>query len=226
MNKPSKLWYIMPIVVGIIGGFLGNLIGLIIGISGGLFGYIVFRNKDKKMAKDLLIAGIAATILFFFGHVAAEVIFISSVISAKEEYYRLPPDTVAFEVSNPRLSVSTGILTLNITNKLNTSVVSIQSISYNLDNIDFSDVSFTFSCVSGCDSSGPTQNIARGANAEFKVKPYIRNTSGAQIIDWNENTDLIKDLNVGDSYSGIVKIGFMYGTTKFFESSINGVVEV
>jgi hypothetical protein len=48
INKPSKLWYLLPILLGIIGGIVG---------------YIAIKDKDRKMAKNLLIIGVAILII-------------------------------------------------------------------------------------------------------------------------------------------------------------------
>ena len=42
-KKPSKLWYLLPIFLGIIGGIIG---------------YLVIKDRDKKMAKNLLILSV------------------------------------------------------------------------------------------------------------------------------------------------------------------------
>lgn len=225
MDKPSKLWYLLPIVLGIIGGFWGTLIGLLIGISGGLIGYIAFRNKDKKIAKNLLVVGILSTGIFFLGHIASEFIFYYTVLSAQNQYYSIPKGAPTLEVSNPRLSLSTGILTLNITNKLSKAdIISIQTINYSINGIDLSNVTFFhMECLYGCDSSGPMQNIGLGSNAEFVARPYTGDMH--RTFRLNESSDVLKGLNVGDNFSGIVKIGFMFGTIKFFESPINGIIE-
>jgi len=48
-KKPSRLWYLVPILFGIIGG---------------LIGYVVVKDEDRNMAKKLLIVGLIMTFLF------------------------------------------------------------------------------------------------------------------------------------------------------------------
>ena len=50
-ERPSKLWYLLPIFLGIIGGVIG---------------YFALRNKDKKFAEKLLIAGVIVTVISIF----------------------------------------------------------------------------------------------------------------------------------------------------------------
>jgi hypothetical protein len=61
INKPSKLWYLLPIIFGIVGG---------------LIGYFLIKDKDRKMAKMLVICAIiilaihlllAFSVLVFYG---------------------------------------------------------------------------------------------------------------------------------------------------------------
>jgi len=47
-DKPSNFWYLLPILFGIIGGIIG---------------YFVVKNRDKKMATNLLIAGIIISVI-------------------------------------------------------------------------------------------------------------------------------------------------------------------
>lgn len=47
-KKPSKAWYLLPILFGIIGGVIG---------------YFVIKRKDKKMAKNILYVGLGLFIL-------------------------------------------------------------------------------------------------------------------------------------------------------------------
>ncbi|NIO44850.1 MAG: hypothetical protein GTN36_04855 [Candidatus Aenigmarchaeota archaeon] len=47
-QKPSKLLYLLPIFLGIIGGVIG---------------YVVAKDKDKKMATNLLIVGIIISVI-------------------------------------------------------------------------------------------------------------------------------------------------------------------
>jgi hypothetical protein len=47
-TKPSKWWYLVPIFAGFIGG---------------LIGWLVLKDKDKKFAKRLLIIGIVVTVV-------------------------------------------------------------------------------------------------------------------------------------------------------------------
>lgn len=47
-GSPTKLWYVLAIFTGIFGG---------------LVGYFVLKNRDAKMAKNVLIVSIVATIV-------------------------------------------------------------------------------------------------------------------------------------------------------------------
>jgi hypothetical protein len=93
MNKskgPSKLWYLLPIFLGIIGGIVG---------------YFAIRDKDRKMAKYILIVGFIPTILvIIFSAITFTLIsaFPSQNITAQwqariiitinEEQYPIPSD--------------------------------------------------------------------------------------------------------------------------------------
>ncbi len=50
-KKPSKLWYLAPILFALIGGVVA---------------YVVLRNRDKKMAENLLLVGVAMFLIFLF----------------------------------------------------------------------------------------------------------------------------------------------------------------
>jgi hypothetical protein len=47
-EKPSNVWYLLPILLGIIGGIIG---------------YIVIKVKDKKMARNILYVGLGTFVL-------------------------------------------------------------------------------------------------------------------------------------------------------------------
>ncbi len=49
-EKPSKLWYLVPIVFGLIGG---------------LVSYIVIKDSDKEMARNMIIVGIVMAVVPF-----------------------------------------------------------------------------------------------------------------------------------------------------------------
>jgi ribosomal protein L40E len=48
LNKPSIAWYLLPILLGILGGIIG---------------YFVIRSKDVKMAKNMLYVGLGIFVL-------------------------------------------------------------------------------------------------------------------------------------------------------------------
>jgi hypothetical protein len=48
MAKPTKLWY---------------LVALFLGIFGGIIGYFAVKDEDKEMAKNLLLIGIIVTFI-------------------------------------------------------------------------------------------------------------------------------------------------------------------
>lgn len=50
VKKPSRLWYLLPIFLSVIGG---------------LIGYAVLRKRDNKFAKKLLIVGIIVAVLSY-----------------------------------------------------------------------------------------------------------------------------------------------------------------
>ena len=50
MSKPSAIWYLLPILLGPIGGIIG---------------YFFVKNRDRKFAERLLIAGIIVIAVYF-----------------------------------------------------------------------------------------------------------------------------------------------------------------
>jgi hypothetical protein len=48
ISKPSKLWYLLPILFGIIGGIIG---------------YFLIRDRDRRMAKNVIICAIAILVV-------------------------------------------------------------------------------------------------------------------------------------------------------------------
>ena len=60
----KRLWYILPILLGVVGGLMGTLGGLLLGIVGSLLVYFFLKRKDKILAKNILVTGIVTTILF------------------------------------------------------------------------------------------------------------------------------------------------------------------
>jgi len=64
-GKPNKVdWYFLAVIFGFIGGIVG---------------YFALRNKDKKLARNVLIVGIVATIIFWFiGYLYITGLFVSS----------------------------------------------------------------------------------------------------------------------------------------------------
>jgi hypothetical protein len=60
-RKPSRLWYLFPILFGIIGNII-PLIGGFFPIIGGIIGYQILKDRDKKIARGVLIIGI----VYFF----------------------------------------------------------------------------------------------------------------------------------------------------------------
>lgn len=48
VQKPSNLWYVLPLFLGIIGGLLG---------------YFILKDRDKSMAKNILIFGTIWTVI-------------------------------------------------------------------------------------------------------------------------------------------------------------------
>ena len=50
-SEPSAWWYLVPIFFGIIGGIIG---------------YYAIIGRNKRMAKSLLIVGIASTVIIVF----------------------------------------------------------------------------------------------------------------------------------------------------------------
>lgn len=50
-EKPTKLWYLIPIFFGIVGGIIG---------------YFAVKDNDQKLANNLLIIGIVMTLIGLF----------------------------------------------------------------------------------------------------------------------------------------------------------------
>jgi hypothetical protein len=61
----TKLWYLLPILSGIIGG---------------LIGYFTIRNSNKKMAKNILIIGTIITIIFILYLTTVFIIFYTGIV--------------------------------------------------------------------------------------------------------------------------------------------------
>lgn len=53
-HKRSPFWYLLPIIVGLVGG--------IFGIVGGIIAYFILKSSDPKKAKYCLIIGIIFTV--------------------------------------------------------------------------------------------------------------------------------------------------------------------
>lgn len=49
-DRPSRVWYLLPILLGLIGGVIG---------------YFVLRNRDRKFAERMLIIGVVMTVLWW-----------------------------------------------------------------------------------------------------------------------------------------------------------------
>jgi len=56
-KKSSRLWYLFPILVGIIGGPFG-IIGGFFPIIGGVIGYLILKDRDRKFANRVFLVGI------------------------------------------------------------------------------------------------------------------------------------------------------------------------
>jgi len=50
MTKPSAIWYLFPIIFGPIGGIIG---------------YFLVKNRDRKFAEKLLIVGLIMVAVYF-----------------------------------------------------------------------------------------------------------------------------------------------------------------
>jgi H+/Cl- antiporter ClcA len=50
MAKPSVIWYLLPILLGPIGGIIG---------------YFLVKNRDRKFAERLLIVGLIMVAVYF-----------------------------------------------------------------------------------------------------------------------------------------------------------------
>ena len=49
-DKPTRAWYLVPLLFGILGGIIG---------------YFAVKNEDQRLANNLLIVGIVVTFLIF-----------------------------------------------------------------------------------------------------------------------------------------------------------------
>jgi len=49
-DKPTRAWYLVPLLFGILGGIIG---------------YFAVKNDDQELANNLLIVGIVVTFLIF-----------------------------------------------------------------------------------------------------------------------------------------------------------------
>jgi hypothetical protein len=101
IKKPSRLWYLLPLLLGLIGG---------------LVGYFELKAKDRKMAKRILIVGIVITMLpvitVLFGVIAYYGVFAPSSFVA--------PAAKGFtevQVTNPWQVTSQGGITMNVQNR-------------------------------------------------------------------------------------------------------------
>jgi len=66
-KKPSRLWYLFPIFIGIIGNFFPiAIIGGFFPIIGGVIGYLILKDRDKKIANRVLIIGIVYFVIILF----------------------------------------------------------------------------------------------------------------------------------------------------------------
>jgi len=66
-KKPSKLWYLLPIFLNIVGGIIG---------------YFAIKDRDKKMAKYVLIVGFIPTIILLLASAITYSIISYSFISS------------------------------------------------------------------------------------------------------------------------------------------------
>jgi len=64
-SRPSSAWYLLPILL-----FLVCCSWL-----GGILGYFALKNRDKRMARNVLILGIALTVVFVLVAIAGYVIY-------------------------------------------------------------------------------------------------------------------------------------------------------
>lgn len=67
-KKPSKLWYLFPIILGI---FITLFISPLVSFAGGLLGYQILKNRNAKIAKKLMYIGFiftASCFIFLFAY--------------------------------------------------------------------------------------------------------------------------------------------------------------
>jgi hypothetical protein len=69
-EKPSRLWYLLPIIAGLFGGILGIIFGII--------GYFILKDRDKQMATRVLILGVVMFVVWIVLAIVAYV-YISQI---------------------------------------------------------------------------------------------------------------------------------------------------
>ncbi|MFH0929200.1 MAG: hypothetical protein V1818_02465 [Candidatus Aenigmatarchaeota archaeon] len=119
-KKPSRAWYLVPLFFGLIGG---------------LVGYLVVKEDNRKMARNLLIIGIVITILPSLV-IVPMVLMYYGFYSPSSFLGPTAQTAVGFEevqVLNPWvIDASNGQITMNLENRID-QILEIKNIEYTVD---------------------------------------------------------------------------------------------
>lgn len=121
-NKPSKAWYLVPLLFGLLGGIVG---------------YLAVKDDDKKMAKSLLIAGIIISFIPVF-LVGGSVLAYYGIYAPSGFIGSTARGFGQVQVSSPwALAASNGQINLNLANRAGQDIV-VDGIDYTIDSMDMS----------------------------------------------------------------------------------------